>query len=418
MQTYTVPTGRTSIWWASVAMLWLMPAGVSAWTETQIVAVSARVDARAARAHVALDLGLQVRDGWLSRFDLLDLGPDLTLDEPAELEFVGRDGSVYTPSVQVLPGNGLSLQFPDKRSAPKRGEYSLQLRWHTRLTDAGATDRLWSLPRWPERVPNVRVEVLAPLGARPLTPRARPHDGVEFRDLPEQRMSVLRYVRAELPRTTRLDVAWSLPATVQRAAAASKFWPALAQRPLAWWLGACLSLLWLLEWTLRARGSVAAGAADESARGADARTLWRAVGSAIGCGLAVALFEAMPLWAAALGLASCLWASQRRSRTPSAAHAGGPDAGYPRRDPYGCALLDVTTPVGAGLALVICAVLCWLRPLAPSTVACSACLTATLLLLGTRSSRGGRGTFETPLQPPRAFRPSSSGARRQGYPGL
>ena len=53
MRTYTVPV--------LVALLWLVPAGASAWTETQIVSVSARVDARAPRAQVALELGLRVR---------------------------------------------------------------------------------------------------------------------------------------------------------------------------------------------------------------------------------------------------------------------------------------------------------------------------------------------------------------------
>lgn len=415
MPTYTGEALRSSKWWMAAVLLWLVPQRASAWTDTQIVSVAAHVDARTDNAQVALELGLRVREGWLSRFELLDLGPELALDEPPQLSFVDGDGNAYTPSVQRLPGNGLALQFADKRSAPHRGDYRLQLSWRARLPPAAAGQQLWSLPRWPERVPNVQVEVLAPLGARPGAGRVHPHDGADFRDLPQAHASVLRFVRAELPRTAGFDVAWTLPAAAPQPVREVReaFWRVLGKRPVALWLGACLSLLCLLKWSWRTREAQPAQSARRSQLQSQWR--WRSLGSALGCGLAVALFEALPLWAAALGVISCLWAfdpAVRRSlqRAP-AAHGGGH---YCLVDEHGCAFLDMTTPSGASFALLICAALCWLRPLAPSTVTCCACLAAALML-GARGGTGAAATSNAPAPtgaPTRGVSRSSSSEAR------
>ena len=403
MRTYTSPQDaqlpKTASlqprWWAAAAaLLWLLPARASAWTDTQVVSVSARVDARTARAHVVLDLGLRVREGWLSRFELLDLGPQLELDPTAPLQLVDSDGTSFTPTVQGLPGNGLVLLFPDKRSAPKRGDYNLQLTWRTQLAEAGEGEQHWSLPRWPERVPNVQLQVLAPLGARPSPALVREHGGVDYRDLPKERMTVLRYVRPELPRTARFEAAWSLPASAQRGPSAAASRQTLAVRPLACWLGVCLSVLWLLTWSLRARCSQ-----ERLDSHAAAHIQWRGVAGAIGCGLSVALFDALPLWAAGLGVLSCLWACEPLQQSAARVAYAGPSS-------QPSAFLNVRTPIGAAVALLLCLLLCWLRPLAPGTIACGACLAAVLLLSG------------APREAPQALSSSSSSDRRPPCPGL
>ena len=58
------------------------------------------------------------------------------------------------------------------------------------------------------------------------------------------------------------------------------------------------------------------------------------------------------------------------------------------------------------VALLLCLLLCWLRPLAPGTIACGACLAAVLLLSG------------APREAPQALSSSSSSDRRPPCPGL
>ena len=210
-------------------------------------------------------------------------------------------------------------------------------------------------------------------------------------------MSVLRYTRAELPRTARFEVGWSLPAALQPRANAAGLWPSFGLRPLACWLGACLSALWLLTCSLRARARCSQELLDSNAA---ARIQWRGAAGALGCGLSVALFDGMPLCAAGLGLASCLWACEplQQGAASLLAHAGPSSRTR--------AFLNVTTPIGAAAALLLCLVLGWLRPQAPGTVACGACLVAALLLSG------------APREAPTALSSSSSSDRRRRYPGL
>ena len=376
-----------------------------AWTETQITSVAARVDARDPRVRVELTLGLQVREGWLSSFELLDLGPELALGEPPELSFLGADGAQYPASVQITPGNGLSVTFADKRSSPRRGDYSLRLAWSERLPEASGAEQRWSLPRWPERVANVRVVVLAARGARPSTTRARSHDGVEQRDAPELRASVLTFVRAELPRTARFEVAWSLPAATSSASEpprAPARWRALGQRPVAWWLGACLALLWLLKWSVSLHEPGAASAdRRQQLPGIQPGMRLRTWASALGCGLAVGLFEVMPLLGAGLGVASSWLALDLAAARRSLAAVSGTPPLTP-----GYAFLDAARPAGAVTALLVLAALCWLRPLAPLSVACCACLAATLFL-GYAAPAGNAASAAQPRRRP-------EGARVQG----
>lgn len=365
MQTYT---GRML-----AVLVWLVAAPALAWTDTQVTSVSARIDARAARARVDLTLGMSVREGWLSRFELLDLGPELALEEPPRCRLVAADGTLYTPQLQ-LAGDSLILDFPDRRSAPRRGDYTLELTWLSRLPGAAEGEPHWSLPRWPERVANVRVEVLAARGARPLPARVEPHDGATLRDTPEG--TLLTFVRAELPRTARFDLAWSLPVPARSRVLPS--WQLPDPRALPLWLGAALALLWLLKWTVYARelSPAAAGDSRRQLLAVDRNGARRALASALGLGLSVALCEPLPLWAAALGLTSCLWSVEHSSRRAPAAVGGS----WRWIDGAGCAFLDVSTPAGASAALLVGALLCWLHPLAPLPVACSACLAAALFL--------------------------------------
>jgi len=196
----------------SSAVILGAPVPCAAWTETRVVAASARVDARhGSRARVQLELGLHVHSGWLSRFELLDLGPELQLDPSQEVRLVDAHGRLYTPTVHALEARGAVLEFPDRARAPKPGDYTLMLAWTSQLSSGpDAAQRTWSLPRWPNRIPNAQIELIAPSGTQPVASESSRPDLLTVQELTEQNATLVRFVRAELPRTEGFTVSWSV----------------------------------------------------------------------------------------------------------------------------------------------------------------------------------------------------------------
>jgi hypothetical protein len=206
----------------SSAVILGTPVPSAAWTETRVVAASARVDARSgSRASVQLELGVHVHSGWLSRFELLDLGPELQLDPRHEVRFVDAQGKLYKPTVHALDARGAVLEFPDRSHAPKPGDYTLVLAWTSQLNGApDAAHRTWTLPRWPNRIPNAQIELIAPSGTQPVTSESSHSDLLTVQELTEQHATLVRFVRAELPRTEGFTVSWAVTqAQKQRARA-------------------------------------------------------------------------------------------------------------------------------------------------------------------------------------------------------
>lgn len=187
------------------------PAPVRAWTDTKVISALARVDAREpGRAEVELELGVRVSAGWLSHFELVDLGIELRLDPAREVRLQDAQGTTYVPRVELSGDRGLNLAFPERARAPKPGDYTLTVAWSSRLDTEGSR-ATWALPRWPNRIPNVRIEVLAPSGARPAASGPRAADEVLVEPRPSQRATQLSFVRTELPHTDSFAVSWVTP---------------------------------------------------------------------------------------------------------------------------------------------------------------------------------------------------------------
>jgi hypothetical protein len=348
------------------------PEAALAWTDVQLTAASTTVDVRQpGLARAALDLSLQVRSGKLSRFELPDLAAGLELPTDTAARFVGTDGRAYVAQVAVLDANGLELTFPDRRNAPGRGDYELHVELVTRASithtsiDNPATVMTWSLPAWPNRVPNARIEILAPKGTIAAPVPGHEHDtqadAVELST--EGDATRISFTRMELPRTEVFTVAVQLPRPSAPPPAARL---PFAPKPTAIWLGLGLALLWLLKHGLRPRVCL----------------------SVLAQAAAVVLFEKLPLLAAALGLLGLLLVAEPPVHTGAAA---------PPR--WLATWLDATTAPGASSALLACALLAWLWPRDHAAVSCTACLCAALLLNGSRHARAERLAQALAAQP-------------------
>lgn len=204
------PALRTAVLiFRSVALVLSSSRPCHAWTETKVVSAHARVDARASeRAQVQLTLGLRVNAGWLTHFELLDLGPELL---PESAHIVDGQGHDYTPTVHATDHDSLLLEFPDRAQAPKAGDYTLTVIWTSRLQQQDDLSSTWALPRWPNRVPNARIEVLAPRGSLPVANADPAPRDVNVQELAPEQATLLQFTRAELPRTEGFAVSWARP---------------------------------------------------------------------------------------------------------------------------------------------------------------------------------------------------------------
>ncbi|MEY4575461.1 MAG: hypothetical protein RL701_164, partial [Pseudomonadota bacterium] len=227
----------------SLALIAGWPMPTAAWTDTKLTSASARVDARSAgRVQVELELGVRVNAGWLSHFELLDLGADFELDAAHPVQFVDASGKRFTPSVRTTDQHGVVLEFA-RTQAPKTGAYTLLLAWRSRAPLAGDDGRAtWALPRWPNRIPDVRIDVLTPHGSEALTSDTQGADRVSASDLPAEHTTWLRFGRTELPRADAFSVSWQTPRARSQHHTQLALARALEQPPVSMFAGLCAAL--------------------------------------------------------------------------------------------------------------------------------------------------------------------------------
>jgi hypothetical protein len=320
--------------------------------DVEVTSALVQFDVRAMHeARAAMEVGLRVGSSGLTRFELFDLGPGAQLDPYAPPQFVGADGTVYLPSVHALPSGGVALEFPDRRSALERGEYTLRGWWHLPLTAAGSASL--RMPSWPNRVVNARMVVLAPRAAQPHAPVR--YDQWSRRNL-DAASSELSFTRIELPRTESFTVTLALPVPKQHARA-SKLGLPHARRVFSMALGLALGLCW---WAKR-RACKLPVQCDQSAL------------IVLGCSVfAVGAFEVWPLMAAVAGVCASLLGSHtcRGATLPEDARGRHDAAEW----------FEITHAGGASAALLTLALLAYARPFAPAAISCSVCLVAPLFL--------------------------------------
>jgi hypothetical protein len=368
----------------------VLPLATQAWTDAQVTSVAAQLDVTSPeRARVDLEVGVHVGAGWLSSFELLDLDPGLELLPDSPPEFSGADGRGYAPVVSVGPAGSVSLSFPDRTGAPRHGDYLLRFAYATRQWDrtpsnSGPQPSSWSLPRWPDRVPNASIRVLAPPGSRSSSPREEV-DQVEVRSASDA--VEMLYQRVELPRTQAFVVRFELPRPAPPAAPRIQLERLPRPDPSALWLGLTLAIVWIAKRQLVQSAGLAVeplwrlpghAAAPSSGR----RALYTGCGALL-CAGAVIGFEQHPILAALSGTLGNLSLLEIVRRPAAPSDAAPAASGF-----EAARLLDATTLTGGAACLVCYAVLAVLYPRAPAAVSCVALQAAPLFLSAARTARG------------------------------
>jgi hypothetical protein len=386
---------------ALVLLICAVPRSSRARAEALVTSAGAQLDVTDPRlTRVELAIGVRVSSGALSSFELLDLDADLEPSTETPARFVADDGSSYTPSVTVSGPGSVRFEFADKHAAPKPGDYQLRFSYATRsVGSAGEPGHWhWSLPRWPNRLANVQVRVLAPKGTRPGS--GVPEQASDQIDVRELAAGVeLSFQRIELPRTQAFAVSFERPAALASPAIRAPrlaHWPGLP-RGLAPWLGLSLGLLWLVKRRLNVQACRAAGLERQPLL-----PLWaagyRGCASFVLCWSAVVLFDPLPLLAAISGVLGSLLAIDVARPGLTVERAGcfraldqrqlhellqrSASARFSVRD-----ALDATTPTGLASLLAIYALLAGLHAYDSAAISCSAWLVLPVFLTSTRVSR-------------------------------
>ena len=209
-------------------LLVLAPRHAAAWAEATVRSVQVRIAPRAdgEAARYQLEAEVRVRGGWLQGLALEGFAEpiawDATTPTLTELppETSGEEAADERPSSssrrwQAEPRRQggrwwLQVQGPRFR-LPRRGRYLLRATWSGPPVEAaeGAAEGSWSLPPWRNGLQDVRIELLAPRGARPLGASTLIGLQTGWRDEPIG--TWLRWSRAQLPRSTPWTVQWRLP---------------------------------------------------------------------------------------------------------------------------------------------------------------------------------------------------------------
>lgn len=214
-----------------------LPSSARAWTDAQVHGADADVTMGPdGRAEVTLTLSLRVRGGWLQGLEVAGLEPDAELIEDPRMVSIPPEGESperFHPRARVReprgddPDGRIQLSF-HRRESPRRGRYRIVLRYATNLgerlmprEDGDGWKGEWTLPAWRSGLDGVTITLRLPRGAR-FDPDAPPRALVERERLEDSGMTVLRWDRAHLPRTTAWPLRFELPADALA--------PALAER--------------------------------------------------------------------------------------------------------------------------------------------------------------------------------------------
>ena len=207
------------------AALWA-PAQGRAWTETRVTAASAEVTLSPdGGVKGVLRAELRVLGGYLSRFELAGLSPEVELEpsEPPTLEPVDEGAPLY-PQATVRRGGRVILDFGGRRHAPTRGRYLLTLPFVARsvplngAADSGFARQRLMLPSWEINLEDVVVTVDAPAGSR----LAREGWLLSAQTQRTSSGTKIMVRRDQLPRTTAMDVLIDVPVRAAQASAGSR----------------------------------------------------------------------------------------------------------------------------------------------------------------------------------------------------
>ncbi len=223
--------------WLGALLAAVLPSRALAWTDAQVHGADAEVTmSPEGRAEVLLTLELRVRGGWLQGLEVAGLEPDAALREEPRMVSIPSEGETmerFHPRARVREPRGddpdarIQLSF-GRRESPRRGRYRIFLRYTTNLgerlmprEDGEGWKGEWTLPAWRSGLDGVTITLRLPRGAR-FDPTAPPRALVERERFDEGGLTVLRWDRAHLPRTTAWPLRFELPADALA--------PALAER--------------------------------------------------------------------------------------------------------------------------------------------------------------------------------------------
>jgi hypothetical protein len=202
---------RPSLAGLAALALWLLSASTAAaWTRTTVESVRAHldVDGRGA-ALVLLEVDLRVRGGWLSHFELAELGEGVVLDADKPPWLVGEDGRKYVPDARVRSDGRVEISFPRRSRAPWRGRYTLGVLYHVPLqADPEAGTVRWTLPAWHVDLQNVVVKIEGAAGLELIDAGA---ENVDVHERTTGRRGQLKLTRAQLPRTLGWELEVAVP---------------------------------------------------------------------------------------------------------------------------------------------------------------------------------------------------------------
>jgi hypothetical protein len=238
-------------------VLLMVGAPASAWTSAQVQDVRARVVLSArGQANVLLDLGIDVRGGWLERFDIEGLSPELVLDPDRPGWLTTAEGSVVSARVISHQGN-VSVRF-DKREAARRGQHRLSIAYRaplTALSDSGALS--FTVPGFQQAIGEAEIVVDAPLGVKPVSD---PESTTEVSERVQGQRVHISFRRTHWPRA----IPWTVELDVNSAADAPQ--AVRAARVRSVYTGCALSLF------VGAIGLLARGSFRRRARALGMRT--------------------------------------------------------------------------------------------------------------------------------------------------
>lgn len=193
----------------------LAPVTAHAWTDAHVQTASAALRLSPEGAlDVDLTVRVHVRGGWLEALEVAGLDPALALVDE-NVVAVSDEGERISARASATEDGRVSIVFP-RRAGPRRGHYTLVLRYRADLTarfspsDPEHVRASWTFPGWQSGLDGVEVVLDAPSGARfvgeddALVTLTRTREDAGDR-------TILRWRRAHLPRTLAWELAFELP---------------------------------------------------------------------------------------------------------------------------------------------------------------------------------------------------------------
>ena len=210
---------RQQLFLLVVTLVLVFASRAHAWTDATVRTGSAEITLQEeGAASVTLRARIRVNGGWLEGFDIEGLDRDAVFD-PA-IPPVFRDETGITRPMEFTPRSDGRVQLRFRRaSAPRRGEYEIELHYRTHLSglvqeaDDGSLDVAWVFPAWRFGLDDVEVVWIAPAGTQPFD-RDSEASPIEVVTSSSSAGSRILYRRPHLPRTSDWTTHVHIPAGV------------------------------------------------------------------------------------------------------------------------------------------------------------------------------------------------------------